>query len=224
MANEGCPSRIHGTGHAYRRLNCRCPETMAALAAEQAAYRERKKAGIQGFIDATETHRMLRALMAAGHTCTDLSERLGYSGREGTRQLFRSRRVHRDTYSRIKSLYDAMQNVPGASVRGKRRAASKGWAVPFAWDPETITDPEAQPDHGAPRRGWLPAKELLYEYQAIRDSGMTHAYALRELGVKHDAWEAAMKKLGLNGPKADKQAPEPTRRASNGSLHGMDIT
>lgn len=218
-----CLSKRHGNHHAYRAYRCRCPETFAFMAKVQREGRERRQAGTAGVVDATPTLRRLQALVAAGWTCQELAGHLGYSTRQAVKDIMESPRVYRATHDKVEALYSALQALPGPSQLNRQRSRRKGWAVPFAWDDETIADPEAQPDHGAPRRGWLPAKELLYEYQQIRDSGMTHAYALKELGVKHDAWEAAMKKLGLNEPKT-KQAPEPTRRAINGSLHGMGIT
>lgn len=161
---------------------------MARLAKEQAEWRRRKKEGIPGWVDPTETHRQIRALAAAGWTAQQLADRLGWKCGETLLQVLQSRRVLRTTREQVSALYVALENVPGPSERARVLAAGKGWAVPFAWDPETIADPEAKPNTGESRRTLQRRSETLYEYQCIRDSGMSHEYALKELGITQSTW------------------------------------
>lgn len=222
MDRTGCKSPIHGTGHAYRRKGCRCPDTMAAIAAAQQEYRDRKRRNSAPVLmDSTEAHRMLRALFAAGFTGGELSERLGYAGREGAVQLLRSKRVHPTTHARIQALYGALEAHRGHSLRTAGRARRKGWAVPFAWDPHTIDDPLCAPAQEA-AEGRRSRAEILYEYTTIRDRGMSHAFALAELGVSHDAYTLMLRREGITPPKV-KTERTPTRRASNGSLAGLGL-
>lgn len=190
-----CLSKRHGNHHAYRAYRCRCPETYAFMAKVQRESRARREAGISGVVDATATHRRIKALVAAGWTCEQLGKHLGYNTRQAVKDLLDGPRVYRSTHDRVEALYVTLQNLPGPSQLNRMRSVHKGWAVPYAWDEDTITDPAAEPDHGTRTRGWLPAKELMYEYGVIRDSGMTHAYALKELGVSDDAWKAAKKRI-----------------------------
>ncbi len=189
---EGCPSHLHGTGHAYRHLKCRCPDTMKVIAEAQKEWRDRKKVNSPPILmDSTETHRMLRALFASGWTGAQLSERLGYSGREGAVQLLRSRRVHPDTYARILCCFQELSNLPGASQRTKDRARRSGWAVPYAWDPDTIGDPAAQPAN-VDFRGRRTTQETLFEYAYYKASGMRHADILAEMGISQATYDKAV--------------------------------
>lgn len=191
-----CPSPVHGTGHAYRRMNCKCPDTMKAIAIAQQEYRDRKKSTQKPVLmDSTEAHRMLRALFAAGWTGAELSERLGYNGREGAVQLLRSQKVHPDTYERILRCFRELSNLPGASQRTRDRARRSGWAVPYAWDPETIADPDAKPDTGVRPGGWerrMSTQETLFEYEYHKGLGLRHADILEEMGITQSAYDKAV--------------------------------
>lgn len=151
-------------------------------------HRERKRAGEGFYIDATVTHRMIRAMMAQGWTYRDIGQRLGGKSPQAVCNVMRSTRVTPGTQQAYEALYGAMQTLPGPSRITRDRAKKGKWAPALAWD--DITDPEATPNAG-PRRRRLTTKETLYEYQLIRDSGMSHEYALKELGISHDTWSTA---------------------------------
>ena len=192
-----CSAKRHDTFTAYKVDKCRCPAARNIVREKQIEYRNRKKAGEEILVDATVTKRQLRALMGAGHTTVTLAQELGLRGRRNVHRIFTSQRVTPSTRDKVQALYDALQNVPGASQRLRLLGEARDWATPYAWD--DITDPEATPvglretqPSGTPRLN--KSKELVFEYQCIRDSGLSHEYALKELGVTHDAWQKAQKR------------------------------
>lgn len=195
-----CLSKRHGTHHAYKAFGCRCPEMLVAAAEYRRTQRARVKENGPAVVDGTPTHRRIRALQAAGWTSEELAEKLGNTVTAGAvRKLLENPRVYRTTQDRIEALYETLTMLPGPSEVNRVRSARKGWAPPLAWD--DITDLEAQPDFGTElgyRRGVAAgrrsSREMMYEYKTIRESGIGHAYALKELGVRQDAWEAARRR------------------------------
>jgi hypothetical protein len=201
VAEVVCLAKRHGTHHAYRAHRCRCPETLAFMAQVQREGRARRAAGVSGNIDPTATHRMIKALFAAGWTGTEMSARLGYRRPWTAAEFLASKQVNRKTEEKIRGLYDALQATPGPSKLNQQRSKLKGWATPFAWDDDTIGDPQAEPvGRLEPSKGHKDkrtlrrTRELLYEYDMIRGSGMTHEWALREMNIREDTYEAAVRR------------------------------
>ena len=107
------------------------------------------------------TRRRLQALVATGWSQTKLAGLLGMSvanfnplihGRDTTR-------VRHSTERAVTALYARLWDTPppadtrghrGAAKRSTALAARYGWAVPMAWDDDTIDDPDARPQHDLP--------------------------------------------------------------------------
>lgn len=109
--------------------------------------------------DATGTKRRIQALMARGFTQTYLADRVG-SQHTNFRRVLDNTRVRAHTARAVIALYDELWDADpadcGVSEQGSRYARSiaqrNGWVPPAAWDDDTIDDPNATPDLGAPTR------------------------------------------------------------------------
>lgn len=96
-------------------------------------------------VDGTGTRRRLRALVAAGHTQSDLDTRLGWPVGSVNRIVNgRTRRVTAGRYRETATLFKELQLVPGHSVQARARALRRRWPLPFQWDEETIDDPQVR--------------------------------------------------------------------------------
>lgn len=126
----------------------------AALLAVRA---DRFGAEARGLVDATGTRRRLQALVAIGWPANHLRLRMGWSSRTAYVILRTSApTVTARVRHQMAALYDELSlTVPSPSryvTRARNLARSRGWAVPLAWDDDTIDDPDARPHVGI-RRG-----------------------------------------------------------------------
>lgn len=199
MGDLVCLSKKHGTHHAHRRYGCRCRATLEYMAAYQNQRRaERRATGASRVVDATATHRRIRALFAAGWTGEELSRRLGYDRPWAVRDFLSSGKVLRSTAEKIEALFGELEAKPGPSRLNQMRSTHKGWAPPLAWDEDTIADPTAAPEGltRSTRKNF--SAETVWEYTLTRESGLTHAQTLRELGISEDAWQQAARRTGFS--------------------------
>lgn len=217
--NVVCLAKTHNSTYAYVQFRCRCPETLRLRRDQQREYRARHNLpkGERALVDATATHRRIRAMMALGHTGPELAGMLRRSeddvsssrpgdglrsspqwSREHVHEVLKRPRVTRGTQARFEALYDTVHMLPGASQRLRLLGEARGWVVPLAWDDITDLDETPQGVRAQSKeqstRVLNKARELMYEYQCIRDSGIGHEYALKELGVVESAWYAAMQR------------------------------
>ena len=96
-------------------------------------------------VDGTGTRRRLRALIAAGHSQSDLDMRLGWPAGSVNRIVNgRTRAVTARRHRETAALFTALQLVPGNSVQARERALRRRWPLPFQWEEETIDDPGAR--------------------------------------------------------------------------------
>ncbi|NKS56299.1 hypothetical protein GS504_01550 [Rhodococcus hoagii] len=96
-------------------------------------------------VDGTGTRRRLRALIAAGHSQSDLDARLGWPIGSVNRIVSgRTRAVTAGRHRETAALFTELQLIPGDSVRARARALRSRWPLPFQWDEETIDDPRAR--------------------------------------------------------------------------------
>lgn len=139
-----CTAPKHGTLTAYNTHRCRCDTARAAHARDEVRRRLDALRGITRLVDATGTHRRLRALMAIGWRARDIAPRIGWpSGELDT--IFRRSSVHRDTAARVTAVYDELADTPGPSDQTRRRAVRAGWLAPLWWDDDVIDDPAHTP-------------------------------------------------------------------------------
>lgn len=133
------------------------PEAARAILAVQPA----EGTGIPaGHVSAVGPRRMVRALVAIGHTVAAQSRHSGVAIRELYDTVADYRPVAKGVPSRgrhyigaelaerIRRLYDDLCLVDGGSVRAKMQARRRRWAPPLAWDEHAIDDPVGRPDFG----------------------------------------------------------------------------
>lgn len=122
---------------------------MSSGASQRDWRRRRQLYGLQ-LVDATGTHRRLRALATVGWSikaleCTAGLDRYALDG------LRDSPKVSYERSMQVRRLYDELwdkQAPEGASsIQAKAAARKSGWPPPAAWDDDEIDDPTAKP-HG----------------------------------------------------------------------------
>lgn len=139
----------HGTNAGYvqgcRRDCCKVAHAAYRRSLRARRYLERTE---RFYIDATGTHRRIRALMALGWRLSDLDQALGHPPRSSyTYNLLAQRRVHLTTATSVTEVYDRLSMKLGPSERVRSLARVRAWAPPLAWDDDKIDDPQAVP-HG----------------------------------------------------------------------------
>jgi hypothetical protein len=97
--------------------------------------------------------RRIQALVAAGHTQTYLSQRLGMKDPCSMASLVgrvvpagttgESITVGRERL--VRELFDELQMVPGTSARARNHGAARSWALPWEWDEDQIDRPDGTP-------------------------------------------------------------------------------
>lgn len=93
------------------------------------------------------TVRRLQALIAYGYPQCELTAHLGLRQDKTLSVLLNhsDKAVLARTARRVAEVFERLQMTPGTSTRSRRRAERNGWALPFAWDEDTIDDPAAEP-------------------------------------------------------------------------------
>jgi len=117
-------------------------------------------------IPADGTRRRLQALVVMGWPLADLGDRLGVHLANLSRWI-RADNVARSTAARVAALYDELWDQPGPSEKGAKRAKTRGWLPPLAWDDDTIDDPAARPSRMTEKR---PAFDEIAVQRAMRGS------------------------------------------------------
>ena len=139
----------HGTRAGYS-AGCRCDECRAATARYERGRQWDILRGQQRTVPTIGARRRIEALQALGWSAEALSRRLGFS-RAWLNMTLRCERIYRRNHDLIAALYDdlSMTLPPQTKCTDRQRAYArkKGWAVPLAWNDETIDDPTARP-HG----------------------------------------------------------------------------
>lgn len=149
-----------------------------------------------GFVPALGSRRRLRALAAVGFTQTYLAERLGLT----TTWLYnllheRTSQVRVSTARRIDAVFRELQlAVPppsAGSTVARQRARAQGWALPLAWDEDTIDDPNAQPSE-AKRRATF-AEEIADH----RETGRTDDAIAEYMSISLEGLQARLRRHGI---------------------------
>jgi len=152
--------------------------------------------------DATGTHRRLEALVANGHSQTQLAGRLGMT-RPNFGSMMQRDQVTVVTCEAVRELYDQLWNQPPAEhdhrtrqavSRARNLAAERGWVPPLAWDDDKIDDPAARPAEGWKRsaRKTHRSAELAEDAAELLAQGSTREQAAERLGVKLAALEQTL--------------------------------
>jgi hypothetical protein len=147
-------------------------------------------------VPATGMLRRIRALYALGWTGPQVADASGLSV-----HTLRSIGYHASTTVRaataeaIKTAYEQLSmNRPEGRYADRARAAAArhGWAVPLAWDEDTIDNPHAQPDTGATSTGDAVARRIagrLEDLEHMAEVGVSSPEAARRLGLSDDGLE-----------------------------------
>jgi len=99
-----------------------------------------------GYVAASGSCRRIQALGAIGWTTRAIAERMGVKDHATVVDLSsgRNRTIRRETAIKVRAVYEALWDQPGPSAVSAKRAATKGWLPPVAWDDEVIDDPKFQ--------------------------------------------------------------------------------
>lgn len=184
----GCPTR--GMGRS-KRIRAATEAAILAVTLDLGA-----TIGVPG----TGTRRRVQALVATGWSQSKIAHHLGMTSGNFGKVIHGTSNVHAATRRAVADLYDELwdQAPPQAEWRDKiahsrsvRYAAAAGWAVPLAWDEDTIDDPNTTPDLGEPAtRTWR--KFTLEDLDFILDNDpLTLDQAARRFGVNRSAIEHA---------------------------------
>lgn len=139
-----------GTDAGYN-AGCRCARCRAAHARNHKKLRLRPRP----LVDATGTHRRVKALARLGWSTAELSRRLGKTRSYLAKTMDRDR-VDQDTAAAVARLYDQLSMTWCTDTTAARTAATaraSGWAPPLAWDEGAIDDPAATPAGRLPSTG-----------------------------------------------------------------------
>ncbi len=117
------------------------------------------------------TRRRLQALAVHGYTLEHLASELGVTVTPVAAWIQKDY-VAPESARRVAELFDRLQMVPGPSQRASKVALGKGWAPPFAWDEDSIDDPDASPAK-AQRSAVKPHGWWHAEFWELRDMGIT---------------------------------------------------
>lgn len=98
------------------------------------------------YVSLIGSRRRLHALMALGWPYRELAERIGLRS-ETVLDIStgKTMSVRAQTADTIRRAYDDLWDQPGPSTRTRSWAKRNGYALPLAWDDDSIDDPEAQP-------------------------------------------------------------------------------
>lgn len=126
------------------------------------------------------SQRRLRALMAFGYPGRMLARQIGVQHAvinkiTAGNQKHVTARVARA----IAELFDELQLTPGPSQISRRRAAVRGWALPLAWDEDSIDDPNAEPEELGSTH-----TTQLEQYRELRYLGFDSRTICERLGLK----------------------------------------
>lgn len=149
--------------------------------------------------------RRLRALVALGYTDEQIAAEIG--GNQSNLSRYVGGRIHWITpekFLKVDLVFRRLESQPAPTgwpaERARRRAATRGWLPPFAWDEGTLDDPAAEPAAGSVpvnRRPRL-ADVFAEQYRDLRDHvGLDDAAIAERLGITEDALDARKRRLGI---------------------------
>lgn len=180
----------HGKLSGYTTMRCRCAPCTRAATLYQNKWRLRSMGTGTAMLPSIGAHRRMRALAAIGWSRATIAAEVGMSA-SGT--VFHQERITQGLHDRIAAVYDRLCLTPGPSEPSRKYAAKQGWPPPMAWDEDTIDDPAAQPDFGAPVRGFD-----LSEWEFLVECGEDLERAAERCGVSLGSVAKAAYRAGRN--------------------------
>lgn len=144
----------------------------------------------EGIVDATGTHRRIRALQALGWTQRAMCVDLGWRHRRLSAVFVRPRITTANARA-ISEMYERLAGTPGPCERTRMIAARKGWLPPLAWD--DIDNPDEQPAIGDSE-----AATFADLYTEMRDHlGLSDEEIAKRQGIKKQSLEMKLRRYGL---------------------------
>jgi transcriptional regulator with XRE-family HTH domain len=158
-------------------------------------------------IDGTGTRRRIQALIAVGWSCPKLEARLGLS-KNWTDQLLKGGNVTPANAEKVRALYDELWDKRPPAPQGRyektalartlRWAKENGFALPLAWDDETIDDPAAQPvvEQRRDRKRYHLKEDVVEDMDWLRSNGASAGETARRMGMTLSGLEQAAVRAG----------------------------
>lgn len=139
--------------------------------------------------------RRLRALQTMGYTHDMLAEHSGLCSHTINRIIMEKKfQVKAATARTVEELFSRLQLVPPpetvAIKRARLRAQRRGWAPPFAWDEDTIDDPNAEPDLGKNSK-----TDWLEDYEELKAMGLDFDVIAARLGTNRVALQQRLRRV-----------------------------
>lgn len=139
-------------------------------------------------VPAIGSQRRIQALIAYGYTQRHLCRESGVSI-DNLSRIHHQHFVRAETANRVAAVFNRLQLTPGPDNRSRIRGRREGWPRPFAWDEDTIDDPNAEPYQG--RDKWVPFME---RYQELRELNLTHREIAQVLGIQLESLERTLRR------------------------------
>ena len=145
-------------------------------------------------VSAVGTRRRLQALVALGYSRSELCRQLGIQVSNGHRIFMDDHlMVLASTARAVAELFNRLQLTPGSCSRALNEGRRRGWALPLAWDEDTIDDPNAVPEVGTSQsRAPIMDRVAELEFLNIPRSRMPEL-----LGIAPESLERALSRHGL---------------------------
>ena len=194
----------HGTV-AGRSAGCHCEPCKIAKRryAKKLAYDHNQ--GRPRLVDATGSHRRIRALVALGWRYEDMGRLVG-RGKNWAGNIVHETSITRANAETVDRVYQQLSMKLGPSELLRTKARNWGWQPPLAWDDETMDNPAAKPYSPEPyqrirrRDDARPLEEIKAEREARRDEDRAAFVAEVELLLATDTVESTTRRLGYKRP------------------------
>lgn len=134
----------------------------------------------QTVVLAVGCRRRVEALAADGWPLSWQAQRLGILSRRHLLKLVTGATITGRRQRQLCALYAELENVPGPSQRSRTWAAKAGRPGPWAWDPDTIDDPDATPADYARTKT---VEATLDDVDWLNAGGLSDGDAAARLGV-----------------------------------------
>lgn len=145
--------------------------------------------GITRTVASIGLRRRVQALQRLGWPLSTIAAGAGWKNPQALQYVMKSPTVFRDSRDRICAVYDELSmKIPphtSGNVRARKRAIANGFAPPLAWD--NIDDPNERPKIGVTKR-----RDTVAEYRWLREGGISHDSALKQLNISEVAMGRAL--------------------------------
>lgn len=157
-------------------------------------------------VDATGTHRRIRALVSIGHSATSLGKRIGVTSSNMHSMMFRNKVLVR-TDQVVREMYEELWDKPNigeewhgkaAASRARNYASARGWLPPMAWDDDLLDDPNYYPvvPESVGSKVDVKREAFIEEVEFFAEAGERISSVARALGITEEAVEKRLHRYG----------------------------